>query len=181
MNVPNSNRFIDILFGLLRGNDAVSLGKLMSFKNEQYKNIYFNENSLEYLDNKIKTSPNEIFNWSEVIQYYVLTRNSLKDQDIFNAFECMTKSFTALIGLIKDAKDENWQLPVLFRISVDLRLLAYACDTAKQKQQLNDKSGVASSNKDTNGEGGSGQDNEYAEKTAESLMASFRNLCTDTR
>ena len=93
----------------------------------------------------------------------------------------MTKSFTALIGLIKDAKDENWQLPVLFRISVDLRLLAYACDTAKQKQQLNEKSGVSSSNKDTNGEGGNGQDNEYAEKAAESLMASFRNLCTDTR
>jgi hypothetical protein len=181
MNATTSNRFIDIFFGLLRQNDAVSLGKLINIKNEQYKNIYFNESSLEYLDNKIKSSPNEIFNWSEVIQYYVLARNSLKDQDIINAFEFMAKSFTALIGLIKDAKDENWQLPVLFRISVDLRLLAYACDSAKQKQQLSDKSSTATSSKDANGEGGSGQDNEYAEKTAENLMASFRKLCTDTR
>ena len=53
--------------------------------------------------------------------------------------------------------------------------------SAKQKQQLNDKSSTATSSKDANGEGGSGQDNEYAEKTAENLMASFRNLCTDTR
>ena len=175
-----SNRFIDILFGLLRANDAISLGKLLSIKNEQYKNIYFNESSLQYLDNKIKSSPNEIFNWSEVIQRYVLSRNCLKDQDIFNAFEFMTMSFKCLIDLIKDAKDENWQLPVLFRISVDVRLLAYACDAAKRKQQINDKSG-ASSTKDATGEGSSGQDDEYAEKTAECLMVCFRNLCTDTR
>jgi hypothetical protein len=154
------------------------LGKLLSIKNEQYKNLYFNENALLYLDDKIKNSSNEIFNWSEVIQYYVLARNNLKDEDIFNAFEFMTKSFKSLIDLIKDAKDENWQLPVLFRISVDLRLLAYTCDSGRQRQQLNEKS---IGKEMTNAEGNSGQDDEYAEKTAECLMVCFRNLCTDTR
>ena len=179
MNTPN--RFIDILFTLLQRNDAVSLAKLLNIKNDQYKNLNFNENSMQYLDNKIKNSSTEIFNWSEVIQYYVLARNSLYEQDIFNAFEFMNKSFRCLIDLIKDAKDENWQLPVMFRISVDLRLLAYVCDSRKQKMQFSDKSGSLKDAKDTNGEDSSGQDDEYAEKTAECLMVCFRNLCTDTR
>ncbi len=78
-------------------------------------------------------------------------------------------------------KDENWQLPVLFQMSVDLRLLAYSCD-ARKKQKHFDKSSnkSASSNDNTTSEGAI-KEYEYAEKTAECLMVCFRNLCTDTR
>ena len=170
-----STRFIDEFFRLVGRQDALSISRLLNIKNAQYTNIYFKEDAMKYLDSKLSSSSNEMVNWGEVFQYYILARNSLFTQDFSNTFEFLTKSFKALIELIKDAKDENWQLPVLFRVSVDLRLLAYVCDSKKQKQQLTE-----TSSKDT-GEGGSSEDNEYAEKTAECLMLSFRNLCTDTR
>ncbi|CAF0800664.1 unnamed protein product [Brachionus calyciflorus] len=173
MNI-SPNRFIDEIFRSLMTKDALSLAKLLSFKNHQYRSIYFSDESLRYLTDKFKNSPNEIYNWSEAINYYILSRNSIYKQEYINAFDFLNKSFKCLVDLIKDAKDENWQLPVLFRMSVDLRLLASTCDT-RQKQNYDDDQ-----EKDANAEGSNNQDL-YAEKTADALMASFRNLCTDTR
>lgn len=76
--------------------------------------------------------------------------------------------------MIKDAKDENWQLPVMYTISVDLRLIAYLCDSRKNQKSF-EKNFVKTD------ESGVSQADEYAEKTAECLMVCFRNLCTDTR
>ncbi len=174
------NKFIDEIFRHLSRNDAISLGTLLKIKNPQYKKVFFNEDSMKYLTERFKTSTNEIYTWSEVISYYILTRNSLMNNDYADSFDLLTKSFKCLIDLIKDAKDENWQLPVLFTLSVDLRLLAYTCDTKKQNGQLFSKTNSLTS-KDTNGEFGGNQSDEYAEKTAECLMICFRNLCTDTR
>lgn len=171
-----ANKFIDDIFRHLSRKDAISLGALFKLKNQQYKKLFFNEESKRYLEDKLKSTTNEIHNWSEVIYYYILARNSLMKDDYSDAFDLLTKSFKGLIDLIKDAKDENWQLPVLFTLSVDLRLLAYTCDTKKQNGQLFDKTNL---NKDS--EFGTNQSDEYAEKTAECLMVCFRNLCTDTR
>jgi hypothetical protein len=178
-----ANRFIDETFRLLARKDVISLATIMNIKNEQYRDLYFRDDSKRYLSEKLKNASNEVYNWGEIVEYYALARNSLHNRDYINAFEFLNKSFKALIDLIKDAKEENWQLPVMFRISVDLRLLAYTCDNKKQKQQLYDprnalKSGGGGGQGEA--EGSSNQD-EYAEKTAESLMICFRNLCTDTR
>jgi hypothetical protein len=182
-----ANRFIDDFFRHLGKKDVLSLAKLLNIKNEQYRELYFREEAKRYLADKLKNATNEVYNWGEIFEYYALARNSLYNADHVNAFEYLNKSFKALIDLIKDAKEENWQLPVMFRISVDLRLLAYACDSRKQRDELFDhrsaNAAAASSNKGGGGEGGEGASNqdEYAEKTAESLMICFRNLCTDTR
>ena len=185
-NSTLATRFIDEFFRLLERGDAVSLGKLLKIENPAYRNVYFKEDAMNYLMSRLKNSSDEVVNWAEVIEYYVLARNSLLNDDYLNAFDYLTKSFKNLIDLINDAKDENWQLPVLFVMSVDLRLLAYTCDTKKQQnQQLflsssrSSASANAASNKD--GESGANQADEYAEKTAECLILCFRNLCTDTR
>ena len=174
-NLPN--RFVDEFFRHLSRKDATSLARLLNLKNEQFKTVYFRDDSKRYLAEKLKAASNEVYNWGEIIEFYILSRNSLYNEDYINAYDFMNKSFKSLIELIREAKEENWQLPVMFRISVDLRLLAYTCDSKKQRQQLYDKNSY-NSNKDA--EGSSNQD-EYAEKTAESLMICFRNLCTDTR
>jgi hypothetical protein len=180
----SANKFISEVFQCLSKSDAVGLSRLLNLKNAQYKNLYFNENDKSYLVERFRTSTNEVNNWSDVINYYALFRNSLSNEDYMTAFDLFSKTFKSLNDLIKDAKDENWQLPVLFRLSVDLRLFAYKCDIKKQKNQLFDKSGNNSvvSNRIDDGEGGSDYSpNEYAEKTAESLMASFRILSGDAR
>jgi hypothetical protein len=126
-----------------------------------------------YIAEKFSNSSEDVYLWSEVVEQYVLARNFLINEDYMNAFESLNKSFKALIDLIKDAKDENWQLPVMYSISVDLRLIAYLCDS--RKQQTFDKNPIKTD------ESGGNQTDEYAEKAAECLMACFRNLCTDTR
>lgn len=163
-------KFIDDLLRRLNDSDATGVGKLLKLKNDKYLDLYFKEDAKHYLSNKLENSNNDIYIWLEVIEYYILARNSLYNDECNDGFELLTKSFTALINLIKDAKEENWQLPVLFTISVDLRLLANFCDTKKKQKRFGSDGGE-----------GSRIENEYAEKTAECLMVCFRNLCTDTR
>ena len=141
MNNGNNNnltfKFIDDLFNQLNRGDAVALGRLLKIKNERYRKIYFKEDAKRYFTENLENSSDEIYSWSEVIEQYILARNSLFNDDLPNSFEHLTKSFKSLIDLIKDAKDENWQLPVLFTMSVDLRLLAYTCDARKSQFEKN--------------------------------------------
>lgn len=170
-------RFIDEIFRCLARKDVTALAKHINIRNPQYAKLYFKEDSKRYVNDKLRQATNEVNYWCDVIQYYMLARNSLYNQDVINAFEYLNKSFKALIDVIKDARDENWQLPIMFRMSVDLRLLAYTCDAMRQRNQLT-VNNRTESGKDA--EGSSNQD-DFAEKTAESLMTCFRNICTDTR
>lgn len=170
-NLPN--KFIDEFLRNLNRGDAVSIGKTIALKNEKYKDVYFKDDTKQYLADKLENSQNDIYVWTEVIEYYIIARNNLYNQEITEGYESLTKSFKSLIDLIKDAKDENWQLPVLFTMSVDLRLLASLCDTLKKQKDFDE---LPSENAE-----GSRVEYEYAEKTAECLMVCFRNLCTDTR
>jgi len=170
-NLPN--KFIDELLRYLNRADAVNIGKTIALKNEKYKDIYFKEDNKRYLADKLEHSQNDIYVWTEVIEYYIIARNNLYNEEFTDGYESLTKSFKCLIDVIKDAKDENWQLPVLFTMSVDLRLLASLCDSRKRQKDFDD---LPSENVE-----GARVEYEYAEKTAECLMVCFRNLCTDTR
>ena len=97
-------KLIDELIRHLNRSDAISLGRILKIKNEQYKNVYFKDDAKKYLNDKLENSPNDIYIWAETIQLYVLARNCLFNRDFTNAFEWLTKSFKCLIDLIKDAK-----------------------------------------------------------------------------
>lgn len=178
--MSNTGRsFINEIFACLNKSDATGLAKVLSLKNVQYKSLYLSDDDKHMLTDRFRSAPNDIFNWSEVINYYALFRNSLGDEDYATAYDLFSKSFKSLNDLIKDAKEENWQLPVLFRMSVDLRLFAYMCDVKKQKNLLN---AASSTSRIDDADGGAEyKPNEFAEKTAESLMASFRILSGDNR
>jgi len=105
MNANNRNslpyKFIDDLLRRLNDSDATGVGKLLSLKNEKYRDVYFKEDAKQYLSNKLEDSQNDIYIWLEVVEYYILARNSLYNNELTNGFELLTKSFTALINLIK--------------------------------------------------------------------------------
>jgi hypothetical protein len=169
--------YIDQLFQALRQNDSVKLEKLFNMRCSLYKSVYFNDESKKYINSLFENSSNDVYTWFEVVENHILARNSLFEQDFVNSFDWHTKSFKCLIDLLKDAKDENWQLPILFSTSVDLRLLAYACDSKK----LSPNDSIKSKSQQTNSDNIEPKPDEYAEKAAECLMQCFRNLCTDTR
>jgi hypothetical protein len=166
MNNNNTSlafKFIDELFNQLQSNDPIALANVFSIRNKKYKQVYFEDDAKRYLTEKLEDVYADIASWSDVIEYYILARNCLFKKDLPNGFDFLSKSFKYLVELIKDAKEENWQLPVLFTMSIDLRLLAYSCDASKQKQLYEKKTVL---NKDNNVEN---QADEYAQKTAEWL------------
>jgi hypothetical protein len=104
-----SYRFIDELLRFLDRSDALSISKLLKVKNERYLSVYFKEDAKRYLSDKLENSQNDIYIWTEVIEYYILARNCLYNEDLPNAYENLSKSFKSLVDLIKDAKG-NWSL-----------------------------------------------------------------------
>lgn len=99
-----SYRFIDELLRFLDRSDAVSVSKLMKIKNDRYLTVYFKEDAKRYLSDKLENAQNDIYIWTEVIEYYILARNSLYNDDLPNAYDSLSKSFKSLVDLIKDAK-----------------------------------------------------------------------------
>ena len=170
----NAKKFIDQLLNGLREREPELLSKIFNIRYQAFKKIYFNDDSQRYLNNIFHTAPEYVSAWFETVQYHLLARNAVLNNDYFNAFEFQNRSFKALVDLIKDAKEENWQLPVLFSTSVDLRLLSYGCDERKQNSASNLKIANNASEEEE-------KTDEYAEKAAASLMQCFRNLCTDMR
>ena len=171
----NAKKYLDQLLRGIRDNYSEFQSKLFNIRNKTYKTVYFSQDSRNYLDNLFENASDVVYTWYETVQYHLLARNNVIDNDLLNAFEYQSRSFKALVDLIKDAKEENWQLPILFSTSVDLRLLSYGCDNRKQNSTINSKSATTSTNE------GEQKPDEYAEKAAESLMQCFRNLCTDMR
>uniref|UniRef100_A0A182LYW4 PCI domain-containing protein 2 homolog n=1 Tax=Anopheles culicifacies TaxID=139723 RepID=A0A182LYW4_9DIPT len=75
------------------------------------------------------------------------------------AYRHQTSCIQAVVKLLQQMKEENWILPIMYVVSIDLRLLATKCE-----QQTNfSKCG------------------EILEKAAESLMSCFRVCAGDTR
>jgi hypothetical protein len=101
MNFNLSHKFIDELLRGLSKNDPILVAKLINIKNQKYKELYFKDEAKRYLTEKLENSQNDICMWAEVIEHYILARNSLYNEDLSNGFESLTKSFKFLIDLIK--------------------------------------------------------------------------------
>ncbi len=123
-------KFIDDLLRRLNQSDATGIGKILSLKNEKYYDVYFKEDAKQYLSNKLENSPNDIYIWLEVLEYYILARNSLYNKELTDGFELLTKSFTALINLIKAISSFLLKLKY-FKINQILKVLFLIFKDAK--------------------------------------------------
>lgn len=139
-----SYKFIDELLRFLDRSDAVSVSKLMKIKNEKYLTVYFKEDAKRYLSDKLENAQNDIYIWTEVIEYYILARNSLYNDDLPNAYDSLSKSFKSLVDLIKDAKGKLTDYVSLLFLAlirsyvqfidiVERRELAVACPVYTQR------------------------------------------------
>ena len=75
-----------------------------------------------------------------------------KTVHIFRCQELVVSGFSKLLG---SQKDENWPLPTMYAVCLDLRLLALKADHQKSK-------------------GGKGKPGETLEKASEGIMSCFR-------
>jgi len=82
--------------------------------------------------------------------------------DSLEAYKCQSMVVTSFAKLLGSQRDDNWLLPVMYDVCLDLRLFAVSAD--KQKR-----------------EAGKGKPGETLEKASEGIMACFRVCAADAR
>ena len=84
------------------------------------------------------------------------------NSDMIEAYKCQSIVVSSFAKLLSAQKDENWLLPVMYVVCLDLRLFALQAD--KQKRSS-----------------GKGKPGETLEKASEGIMACFRVCAADAR
>jgi len=87
---------------------------------------------------------------------------ALAESDFIEAYKCQELVVSGFSKLLGSQKDENWPLPTMYAVCLDLRLLALKADHQKSK-------------------GGKGKPGETLEKASEGIMSCFRVCAADAR
>lgn len=98
----------------------------------------------------------------EMIAYHIRAVWAVSENDYYEAYLAHVNVIQNFIKVFQMQKEENWALPVLYVICLDLRMFALHADTQRVKK-------------------GTGKQNEVLEKSAEFLMNCFRVCVSDTR
>ncbi|XP_075214175.1 PCI domain-containing protein 2 isoform X2 [Lycorma delicatula] len=99
----------------------------------------------------------------EIIAAHIRCIWAVGEKKFNQAYTCQTLVVQVLIKCFQSLKDDNWLLPVMNTVCLDLRLLAIKADSVGS------------------GRGGAGKPREALEKAAEVLMACFRICTADNR
>ncbi|KAM6892575.1 LOW QUALITY PROTEIN: PCI domain-containing protein 2 [Xenentodon cancila] len=94
-----------------------------------------------------------------VVQYPSMLESDLS---VTTSQSCDLLAATSFLRAFQSHKEENWALPVMFAVTLDLRIFANSAERQLQKK-------------------GKGQPGEMLEKAAEQLMSCFRVCASDNR
>ncbi|RVE75148.1 hypothetical protein OJAV_G00013860 [Oryzias javanicus] len=98
-----------------------------------------------------------------VVQYPSDSNRSVINETLFEELEIIPRSEESLKDrAFQSHKEENWALPIMFAVTLDLRIFANNAEQQLQKK-------------------GKGQPGEMLEKAAEQLMSCFRVCASDNR
>lgn len=132
------------------------IGRLLSLHDvhSENRNLYI-EHPEAVVERQIDDPLAEIISSHIKVLYYL----SLDPPNSSEAYKNQSACVMSVVKLLQACKDQNWPLPIMYVVCLDLRLLALACER----------------------DGGSGKPGEILEKAAECLMACFRVCAADSR
>ena len=137
--------------------DGFTVAELTSFKHPHSKSQSFMRIPLRELEGYCAEELESPFD--EVVAAHVRAIQAAGDNNYNEAFVCQCALVQSFLKGFQTQKDENWGLPILMSLSLDLRWLATQaekrCDRSKEGEML--------------------------EKAADILMSCFRVCVTDTR
>jgi len=139
----------------LRDYDAETLSTLLSFKNDHIKNPnLFIESPEDICQRFINFTP-----YDELWAAHIKALWAYSNEDWKFVFACQLSSIQSFVKSLQAVKDENWSLPLMYTLILDLRYFA---------------------NKIQNCSGGMNKTDAF-EKAADSIMACFRVCGSDGR
>lgn len=175
----NINQYVNAILRVWDSGDGFAIGRLLSLKDYHIRNSDFYLEDVDRIVQRQVPSPLDemvsahlrvlfyLSSRSELIQFFGFPNLSFPfdikfpflDLNYSEAFKYQTALIQSVVKLLKVCKEENWPLPIMYAVCLDLRLLAMKCEKII----------------------GVSKPGEILEKAAESLMICFRVCAADSR
>lgn len=148
--------YLQLLDRSWRTQEAHKIASLLSLRHEHVESVnLYNENP-EGMVERLVTSPID-----ELAVYHLKCLYVLSQSKYLEAYQLQSAMTQSLTKIIQSQKEENWFLPVMYVVCLDLRTLAQKAES--QRVGVAEKPG------------------EILEKAAECLMGCFRVCAADNR
>ncbi|XP_052782506.1 PCI domain-containing protein 2-like [Mya arenaria] len=151
------NQYFNVLFDNLQQYDGEKSGELLAFTHPHVANAKLQLENPENLVQRVFEPP-----WDDVVSLHLRCCWAAGNHDFVEAYNCQQQLVQSFTKIFQSQKDENWSLPILFAICLDLRLFANKADHQTVQR-------------------GRGKYGERLEKAAETLMGCFRVCASDNR
>jgi len=152
------NSYLSHVSDCLDDRDGLNLAPLLSFKHPHINNPRLQLQNPEQKCEQILRQP-----WDEIVAAHIRALWAVSNHNFIEAFGCQAAAVTAFSKAMQAMKDENWALPIMFVLCIDLRLFALSAETQRARKFHTSKKG------------------EMLEKAADGLMACFRVCASDSR
>ncbi|XP_041970236.1 PCI domain-containing protein 2 homolog [Aricia agestis] len=153
MATGSLNQYIQFVERVYRTGQGNILARLLSLRDEHVANKNLRSSDIASL-----VEGNCVAPLDEIVVCHLLCLKALHMYDYMEAYNSQSHCVTAVVKLLQNQKEENWCLPLMYTVCLDLRLVAQKAEATSPQ---------------SNGK--------ILEKAAESLLACFRVCAADNR
>ncbi|XP_053563741.1 PCI domain-containing protein 2 [Bombina bombina] len=151
------NQYLQQVQEAIDSKHGVFCAELVSFRHPHVANARLQLSAPEEKCQQVLEPP-----YDEMFAAHLRCTYAVANHDFVEAYKCQTVVVQSFLRIFQSLKEENWALPIMYAITLDLRVFANNAD-----QQLVKK--------------GKGKVGDMLEKAAELLMSCFRVCASDTR
>ncbi|XP_017557332.1 PCI domain-containing protein 2 [Pygocentrus nattereri] len=151
------NQYLQQVLEAIDTRDGVFCAELLSFKHPHVANPRLQLSSPEDKCQQVLEPP-----YDEMVAAHLRCTYAVANHDFVEAYKCQTVVVQSFLKAFQAHKEENWALPVMFAVTLDLRVFANNAEQQLQKK-------------------GKGKVGDMLEKAAEQLMSCFRVCASDNR
>ncbi|KAM7365842.1 hypothetical protein PAMP_016741 [Pampus punctatissimus] len=151
------NQYLQQIYEAIVNHEGSFCAELLSFKHPHVANPRLQLASPEEKCQQVLEPP-----YDEMVAAHLRCTYAVANHDFVEAYKFQTIVVQSFLRAFQSHKEENWALPVMFAVTLDLRIFANNAEQQLQKK-------------------GKGQPSEMLEKAAEQLMSCFRVCASDNR
>ncbi|XP_063809191.1 PCI domain-containing protein 2 isoform X1 [Pseudophryne corroboree] len=151
------NQYLQQVSEAIESKNGFSFSDLVSFRHPHIANPRLQLSAPEEKCQQMLEPP-----YDEMFAAHLRCTYAVSNHDFVEAYKCQTVVVQSFLKTFQAHKEENWALPVMYAITLDLRNFANSADLQLVKK-------------------GKGKIGDMLEKAAELLMSCFRVCASDTR
>lgn len=156
MTLMSLAHYLQLLERCWKTQDGEKIGTFISLRHDHTTNSTLQQEKPENMVSRFISPP-----FDELVSYHLKCMYFIANNNYLEAYHHQSNLAQTLTKIIQSQKEENWFLPVMYTVCLDLRLLAQRAE--RSKLGTADKPG------------------EILEKAAECLMGCFRVCAADNR